>query len=91
MKLTIQNALSISVLLVISLSCSTSENSFDFKLISEGNIVTDLGFSQGTAWADYDNDGGNSNGCSWGDYNNDGWIDLFVGNYKDQSNFLYVN
>jgi len=37
------------------------------------------------------NDGGNSFGCSWIDYNNDGSLDLFVTNYLDQNNFLYLN
>jgi hypothetical protein len=40
------------------------------------------------------NDGGDSRSCAWGDYDNDGFLDLFVGNGKDQAaqvNFLYRN
>src|SRR5207244_8205932 len=46
-----------------------------FTKITAGNIVTDLG---------------NSEGCAWGDYDNDGFLDLFVANLG-QRNFLYHN
>ncbi|QQS36136.1 MAG: VCBS repeat-containing protein [Ignavibacteriales bacterium] len=35
-------------------------------------------------------DGGNSNGSAWADYNNDGFVDLFVANFFEQG-FLYKN
>ncbi|MEO8426498.1 MAG: FG-GAP-like repeat-containing protein [Verrucomicrobiota bacterium] len=47
-----------------------------FTRITSGSIVTDI------------NDG---NGCSWGDYNNDGYLDLFVANWRGQSDALYQN
>jgi hypothetical protein len=37
------------------------------------------------------NDGGDSNGCAWADYDNDGWLDLYVGNWQGENNFLYHN
>lgn len=37
------------------------------------------------------NDGGYSRGSSWGDYDNDGWPDLFVVNYQGENDFLYHN
>jgi hypothetical protein len=37
------------------------------------------------------NDGGKSFRCSFGDYDNDGYMDLFVGNWDYQNNFLYHN
>ena len=48
----------------------------DFIQINSGDIVSDLGYSQSSNWADYDNDG---------------LIDLFVANLIDQENFLYHN
>src|SRR4029077_20892401 len=47
-----------------------------FTRITSGSIVTDV------------NDG---NGCSWGDFNNDGYLDLFVANWRGQSDALYQN
>ncbi len=45
-----------------------------FTLLTEGNIVSDGGDSQGAAWADY---------------NRDGRLDVVVVNGSGQSNFLY--
>jgi len=121
----------IFILFIFSLfiSCNNNSESFDFLLVEEGSIVEDFGFSQGAAWADYDNDGdedlfvtnswtngnnmfyentgegffikvenialtndgGNSNGCTWGDVDNDGDVDLFVANVDNQNNFFYLN
>ena len=49
-----------------------------FERITQGDIVSD---------------GGRSNGAVWGDYDNDGWLDMFVPNGQDppESNFLYRN
>jgi hypothetical protein len=50
-----------------------------FSKITQGSIVTDVGYSMGSAWGDYDNDGD---------------LDLFVSNYVYGSsgvNFLYNN
>jgi hypothetical protein len=47
-----------------------------FTKITTGNLV---------------NDAGSSFGCSWNDYDNDGFLDLFVANYLNQTNFLYQN
>lgn len=46
-----------------------------FSLITSGGIVSD---------------GGNSNGSSFADFNNDGLIDIFVSNFFEK-NFLYKN
>jgi len=48
-----------------------------FTKILQGDIVSDGGLSGGAA--------------SWGDYNNDSYLDLFVANTNNQSNFLYRN
>lgn len=47
-----------------------------FAKITEGEIATDRGFSQG---------------CAWGDYDGDGDADLFVANGRNENNFLYAN
>ncbi len=46
-----------------------------FKKVKEGHAVTDIGYSYGVSWADYDDDGD---------------LDLFVANF-DKENFLYNN
>lgn len=46
-----------------------------FTKVTNGPVVTDVGFSYG---------------CVWGDYDNDGWLDLFVAN-NGLKNFLYHN
>ncbi len=47
-----------------------------FTKITSGSIVTN---------------GGDSRNGAWGDYDNDGFLDLFVSNSNNQSNFLYHN
>ncbi|MBI2925061.1 MAG: CRTAC1 family protein [Verrucomicrobia bacterium] len=47
-----------------------------FTRITEGSVVTDRVRTVGGAWGDYDNDG---------------FMDLFVGNYRDEQDFLYQN
>ena len=50
-----------------------------FTKVTSGSLVTDLGYSTG---------------CAWGDYDNDGFLDLFVSNgwsTKSENNFLYRN
>ncbi len=48
---------------------------WNFEEITEGHLVTDIGYSYGVSWADYDGDGD---------------LDLFVANF-DKENFLYNN
>lgn len=36
-------------------------------------------------------DGGSSFFCGMNDYNNDGWLDIFITNFVDENNFLYLN
>ncbi|HKJ78466.1 MAG TPA: CRTAC1 family protein [Prolixibacteraceae bacterium] len=125
----LQNVLGVFLLGMSLVGCNEKPEPFDFVLVKEGNVVEDPGYSQGAAWADYDNDGdedlfvtnswtngnnlfyenngdgtftkvtdlvivndgGNSNGCSWGDVDNDGDADLFVANVDNQNNFFYQN
>jgi hypothetical protein len=47
-----------------------------FTKITSGSIVTDVGWSRG---------------CAWGDYDNDRWPDLYVCNYNNLNPFLYHN
>jgi hypothetical protein len=74
-------------LFVPNISYSTNGNNFlynnngdgIFTRITEGDIVTDGGYSFGSAWGDYDNDGD---------------LDLFVANYPyhgQSGDFLYEN
>jgi hypothetical protein len=44
--------------------------------VTEGPLVEDDGFSSGSTWGDYDNDGD---------------LDVFVTNQREQNNFLYRN
>jgi hypothetical protein len=48
----------------------------DFEKCTEGPLVSD---------------GGSSWSASWGDYNNDGFEDVFITNWMDEDNFLYMN
>ncbi|NAS11246.1 CRTAC1 family protein [Poritiphilus flavus] len=48
---------------------------WEFKKVSEGHVVEDIGYSYGVSWADYDDDGD---------------LDLFLANF-DKKNFLYRN
>jgi hypothetical protein len=63
-----------SVILLAALSDARAQTTF--TKITTGAIVTDLGFSAG---------------CAWGDYNNNGYLDLFVGNQQGTANYLYRN
>ncbi|MEA3287347.1 MAG: FG-GAP-like repeat-containing protein, partial [Candidatus Marinimicrobia bacterium] len=47
-----------------------------FSAVSEGDLVTSGGYSVGSAWADYDNDGD---------------LDLYITNASSQANALYRN
>ncbi len=48
---------------------------WQFEVVKDAHLVTDIGYSYGTSWADYDDDGD---------------MDLFVANF-DKENFLYNN
>ena len=47
-----------------------------FVPVTEGPLVEDAGYSSGSTWADFDNDGD---------------LDVFVSNQQDQNNSLYLN
>ena len=47
-----------------------------FTRVTEGPVATDVG---------------ESNGCAWADFDNDGALDLFVSNWQGAPNFLYRN
>jgi hypothetical protein len=53
-----------------------NEGNGNFTQVTTGSIVNDGGWSEASAWADYDRDG---------------WLDLFVSNQSNQNNFLYHN
>ena len=53
-----------------------NEGNGSFSKITEEEIVTDEN---------------NSQGCVWVDVNNDGFVDLFVANFDNQDNCLYMN
>ena len=60
-----------------------NQNNFLYSNNGDGNFIK-------ITTGDIVNDGGYSGGSSWGDYDNDGDLDLFVAN-GGQSNFLYSN
>lgn len=61
-----------------------NQNNFLYRNQGDGTFIKETN-------SDVTSDKGWSYTCSFADYNRDGWIDLFVGNYKDQQNFLYTN
>jgi len=66
----------ISIFILIFASILQS-NAQLFELIENMEIITDLGYSQG---------------CAWGDYNNDGNLDLYVTNsWTNDNNLFYKN
>jgi len=70
----------------IDLFVSNEENLRNNLYRNDGDslftAVTDLAFLQ---------DARSSTGSSWGDVNNDGLLDLFIANYGNQSNQLFIN
>ncbi|MDX1285746.1 MAG: VCBS repeat-containing protein, partial [Draconibacterium sp.] len=70
----------------LDLFVANVNNQNNFLYLNSGN-----GSFEKLKSADAATDGGWTYTGSWTDFNNDGWLDLFVGNYKEQSNYLYQN
>src|SRR5438309_11239156 len=63
------------IVIIAILAAARARAHTTFSKITSGDIVTDVGFSAG---------------CAWGDYNNDGYLDFFVGNQQGNENYLYL-